>query len=125
MRGAYIGSDPRSLIHDTKAATDEAYDRAATMLATANRPLQQDSKPESESKSQSQSQSQSQPRIGFALATHNKDSIQKMRALRQRQFEAGELETNRVDLIYAQLMGMADELSLNLTKPIPVCYSFS
>lgn len=68
------------------------------------------------------SESEFQPRIGIALATHNKESIQKIRALRQRQFEAGELETNKVDLIYGQLMGMADELSLNLTKPIPVCF---
>ena len=27
VRGAYLASDPRHIIHDTKAQTDEAYDR--------------------------------------------------------------------------------------------------
>ncbi len=34
VRGAYLGSDPRHLIHDTKADTDAAYDGIAAGLLT-------------------------------------------------------------------------------------------
>ncbi|PGH17450.1 hypothetical protein AJ80_04820 [Polytolypa hystricis UAMH7299] len=95
VRGAYIGSDPRQLIHDTKESTDNAYDTAARMLATRH------------------VENPSCTKIGLVLATHNAESIKKMRDLRQQQLRSG---LRLTDLVYAQLMGMADELSLSLTE---------
>jgi hypothetical protein len=95
VRGAYINSDPRHLIHDSKAATDNTFDNAAHMLATLhiNDP--------------------SAPKIGLVLASHNKQSMEKMRALRKDQSRR---RLPRADVVYAQLMGMADELSLSLAQ---------
>ena len=45
------------------------------------------------------------------LATHNAESLQKAQAIRDEQVRKGE---NRVELAYAQLQGMADELSCEL-----------
>ncbi|KAL1638373.1 proline dehydrogenase [Neofusicoccum ribis] len=95
VRGAYLGSDPRHLIHDTKAATDAAYDAAAEKLATYHL---------------------AQPRpgikVGIVLGSHNAASLRKIRAIRHQQALAGQPVA---DVVYSQLMGMADELSLSLT----------
>ncbi|KAK2751171.1 proline dehydrogenase [Myotisia sp. PD_48] len=95
VRGAYINSDPRHVIFDTKAETDNAFDNAARMLAThhINDP--------------------SAPKIGVVLASHNKESMEMMRELRREQIQKG---LPRADVVYAQLMGMADELSMSLTQ---------
>jgi hypothetical protein len=103
VRGAYINSDPRHLIHDSKAATDAAFDNAAHMLAT----LYVDDS--------------TAPKIGLVLASHNKPSMEKMRALRKNQARRG---LPLADVVYAQLMGMADELSLSLARPTEVSFDF-
>lgn len=96
VRGAYIHSDPRHLIHDTKSETDAAYDEAASMLATHHI-----TNPRG-------------PKISTILATHNRNSIERMRDIRQKQLHD---KLPLGDVAYAQLMGMADELSLSLTQP--------
>ncbi|EEP79882.1 predicted protein [Uncinocarpus reesii 1704] len=98
VRGAYIHSDPRHLIHDTKADTDRAFDNAALMLATRH------------------IENPAGPKIGLVLASHNKESTFKMRELRQEQLKRG---LPLADVVYAQLMGMADELSMSLTQKSP------
>ncbi|KAL0259439.1 proline dehydrogenase [Diplodia seriata] len=95
VRGAYLGSDPRHLIHDTKAATDAAYDAAAEKLATYH--LQQP---------------RPSIKVGIVLGSHNAASLRKIRAIRHQQAQAGQ---PIADVVYSQLMGMADELSLSLT----------
>lgn len=106
VRGAYINSDPRHLIHDTQEDTNNAYDDAAAKLATYHL------------RNAGQG-----PEIGLVLATHNKESIKKMRELRRQQFMKGEKMS---EVVYAQLMGMADELSLSLTMRDPVsCHCIS
>lgn len=98
VRGAYLGSDPRHLIHDTKAATDAAYDGAAEKLATYH--LTQEPRPTI--------------KVGIVLGSHNALSLRKVRAIRHQQALAGQPVA---DVVYSQLMGMADELSLSLTAP--------
>ncbi|OJD17085.1 hypothetical protein AJ78_02786 [Emergomyces pasteurianus Ep9510] len=95
VRGAYIDSDPRHLIHDTREDTDHAYNSAARMLATQHL------------------DDPSAPKVGMMLATHNSESIEMMRSLRQEQVQN---QLPLADIVYAQLMGMADELSLSLTQ---------
>ncbi|KAI5780056.1 proline oxidase [Geopyxis carbonaria] len=87
VRGAYLASDPRELIHATKADTDAAYDGALRYLMTG-----EDTKGHG---------------VDLMVATHNKTSVTVARELMRANTGVGELS-------FAQLMGMADELSLGL-----------
>ncbi|EEY23815.1 proline oxidase [Verticillium alfalfae VaMs.102] len=95
VRGAYLGSDPRHLINDTKDETDTAYnDMAEWMLRQqwggrlrgANGPF---------------------PPVSLVVASHNVDSVRRARAL----VEAGQA---RIEVAFGQLQGMADEVSCAL-----------
>ncbi|KAG9249272.1 proline oxidase-like protein [Calycina marina] len=105
VRGAYIGSDPRHLIHDTKSDTDACYDGIAEALTrrtyTAVLPpaASEDEQPF--------------PVVDIVLAGHNQASNRKNQAIRAEQAERGE---ERVNLVYAQLQGMADEVSCELVQ---------
>ncbi|KAF7917914.1 uncharacterized protein EAE98_009942 [Botrytis deweyae] len=102
VRGAYMGSDPRELIHDTKRETDECYDGIAEALIrqTPNAIL----KPENGAEKTFQA-------VDLALAGHNLESVRKAQVIRTEQAEKGE---ERIELCYAQLQGMADEVSCEL-----------
>lgn len=103
VRGAYLGSDPRHLIHDTKADTDAAYDGIAESLV--RRSYGATLKPaEGETEF---------PSVNAVLAGHNHTSVRKVQALRTVQVQRGEEQTN---LVYAQLQGMADEVSCELVQ---------
>ncbi|KAL0935725.1 proline oxidase [Colletotrichum truncatum] len=94
VRGAYIGSDPRHLIHDTKTDTDTAYDGIAESLLRRRwgDVLKGDSQ---------------MPPVSMVLASHNAESVRKARAL----CETGEA---KIQVAFAQLQGMADEVSCEL-----------
>ena len=103
VRGAYIGSDPRHLIHDTKADTDDSYNGIAASLAQRSygpilKPVQGET---------------DFPSVNVVLAGHNHTSVRKIQALRTEQAKYGEEQT---DLVYAQLQGMADEVSCELVQ---------
>jgi pyrroline-5-carboxylate reductase len=101
VRGAYILSDERSLIHDTKQDTDDAYN------SIAHGALRQhigdfggdgpNAKPF--------------PSVNLFLASHNRDSVLSAHRLRQQRIEAG-LPT--VPVAFGQLHGMSDEVSFSL-----------
>lgn len=103
VRGAYLGSDNRSLIHPSIEATHNAYDGIASALIYRryNDVL---SKPSEKVESQL-------PAINVVLATHNDTSVKKAFALRKEQAARGESLTS---LTFAQLQGMADEVSMSL-----------
>lgn len=104
VRGAYLGSDPRHLIHDTKSDTDAAYNGIAESLAL--RSYGNILKPADETTSDF-------PDVNVVLAGHNLKSVRKIQALRTAQAENGEPQ---VELVYAQLQGMADEVSCELVQ---------
>lgn len=99
VRGAYLATDERRLIHDTKKETDEAYDGIASGA------LQQrlfgfggdDGRPF--------------PSVNLLLATHNKSSAEKAQRLHQ-QRPKEMLPT--VPVSFAQLHGMSDQVSFGL-----------
>ncbi|KAI9782567.1 MAG: proline dehydrogenase [Geoglossum umbratile] len=94
VRGAYLASDPRHLFNDTKEQTDHAFDSIAESLIkrspneTLHHPIPY-------------------PSLALVLATHNRPSVRKSQAL---------LRQHPADLTYAQLMGMADEISCELLQ---------
>lgn len=104
VRGAYLGTEQRDLIHDTKQDTDNAYNSIATTL------LQQ----KFEGLVQRLGKGEERfPSINLVLATHNLESVELVRALRNAQKASG---TPMIKLSYAQLQGMADEISCLLVK---------
>ena len=103
VRGAYLGSDDRSQIHDTAEDTHNAYDGIASALIHRRyndvlKPVKGET-------------DQSLQNMNVVLATHNAVSIQKAQALRQQQAARNEILT---PLTFAQLQGMADEVSVGL-----------
>ncbi|KAJ1330896.1 proline dehydrogenase [Microdochium nivale] len=98
VRGAYLGADPRHLIHDTKEDTDRCCDGISEALIT--RTWNSVLKP--------QKGQETFPPVSVVLGTHNLETVQQAQALHASPRGAG------VELAIAQLMGMADEVSCAL-----------
>ena len=105
VRGAYMASDPRHLFWATKAETDRVHDKIAEALIRKewNEVLTPTEK--------NDGQKPAFPKLNLVLATHNHESVRKAVAIRQEQSRRGE---EQIELCYAQLMGMADDLSTEL-----------
>ncbi|KAL2195553.1 FAD-linked oxidoreductase-like protein [Corynascus similis CBS 632.67] len=101
VRGAYLGSDPRHLIHDTKADTDAAYDGLAEALL--RRRWNGQLRPQNES-----GENAVFPNVSVVLATHNRESVLRAQAI------LSEGNADHTDVAFAQLQGMADEVSCEL-----------
>lgn len=105
VRGAYLGSDPRRLFWAAKAETDRAYDGIAESLIR-----RQWNDVLSPAKSDS-GQEPAFPSVDLVLATHNHESVRKALVIRQEQVRT---RHEPIRLAYAQLVGMADEVSCEL-----------
>jgi Proline dehydrogenase len=104
VRGAYMKIEPRHLIWDTKEDTDACYDGIVEALLT--RRYNSMLRPAPESKDQTRL-----PSVNAIIATHNRESVQKAHSVRIQQAANNE---PRIELAYAQLQGMADEISCDL-----------
>lgn len=99
VRGAYMASDERALIHDTKQATDAAYN------AIAQGALRQHIGDFGSTRAF--------PSVNLILASHNRDSVVAAHELHRQRVAAG-LPT--VPVAFAQLHGMSDEVSFSLLQ---------
>lgn len=102
VRGAYMAKDPRHLFWDRKERTNSVYDGILEALITRKynnvlRPYKEGTR--------------DVPEVNMILATHNHASVKKAMILRKQQTDRGE---RIIDMVYAQLMGMADEVSCEL-----------
>jgi hypothetical protein len=104
VRGAYLFSEERSLIHDTIEDTHASYD--GMMSALIHRKYNPVVQPTS-----SETASASWPDSRVVIASHNANTVDLAQRLRQEQLSRGEELT---PLVYAQLQGMADEVSCSL-----------
>ncbi|KAL3496993.1 FAD-linked oxidoreductase [Aspergillus germanicus] len=97
VRGAYMASDKRSLIHNTKEDTDNAYNSIAqgALKQTIG----------------DFGTKTTFPSVNLFLASHNKESVMNAHHLHQQRTAAG-LPT--VPVGFAQLHGMSDEVSFSL-----------
>ena len=102
VRGAYLNSDLRESIWATKEETDTAYDGIAEALLKRN--YNQVLRP-------SKHVSEELPAVSLLLASHNHQSVKKAMSIQKKQADKGQ---KRIDMAYAQLMGMADEVSCEL-----------
>lgn len=105
VRGAYLASEPRERIWSTIEKTHEAYDSIAEALLRR--------KWNGFLKPVGAGNDQKWPQLAVVLATHNQVSVQKAQAVRDEQVAMGE---KRVPLAFAQLWGMADEVSCELLQ---------
>ncbi|CUS14594.1 unnamed protein product [Tuber aestivum] len=114
VRGAYLHTDPRHLIHDTKEDTDRAYDDTIRLLLTGS-PTREPGRASFYDPPVARYLPGGIGRTDLVVASHNRESVELALALRR------QLGSNsRVgELTYAQLMGMADELSLGLLSRRP------
>ncbi|OBT43364.1 hypothetical protein VE00_05709 [Pseudogymnoascus sp. WSF 3629] len=105
VRGAYINSDPRHLINDTKEDTDVMYDALAesVLRRTYNGVLRPATTEEADTF----------PEVSLALASHNPSSVRLAMSIQESQASAGH---PLIDLVYGQLQGMADEVSCELVQ---------
>lgn len=106
VRGAYMKTEPRHLIWGTKAETDACYDGIVEDLLKQKygkmlRPINSSKK------------SQRFPSANLIIATHSQESVRKAHAIRLQQAENGQ---PRIELSYAQLQGMADEVTCELAQ---------
>ncbi|KAL8944122.1 MAG: hypothetical protein Q9211_000713 [Gyalolechia sp. 1 TL-2023] len=107
VRGAYLASDPRHLFWATKEGTDNTFDGIAESLMRKQwnhvlTPGEPDVR-----------RQPAFPNVDIVLATHSHESVRKAICIRQEQLRSGH---GRVSLAYAQLMGMADEVSCELVQ---------
>lgn len=105
VRGAYLKTEPRHLIWAEKEETDRCYDGIVEALLT--RRYNDVLKPASAE------HTIELPPVNVIIATHNQDSVRKAHSIRLQQAARGE---PRVELAYAQLQGMADEVSCELLQ---------
>jgi hypothetical protein len=104
VRGAYLSSEPRELIFPTIEATHHAYD--SIMRALIERRYNDVLQPTSPAAAQ-----ESWPDTNVFVASHNSATVRLAQELRQTQHSSG---TELTPLVYAQLQGMADEVSCSL-----------
>lgn len=101
VRRAYMTTEPRHLINDTKEATDNSYDSMATGLLQGRFDGLEGTN------------SKSFPHLQLFLATHNKHSALKACELQESRANSGQ-PVRKIQ--YGQLLGMADEVSCTLLQ---------
>lgn len=106
VRGAYLSSDPRECIHDTKADTDQCFDgiMEGLMRQSYNDVLLP---------AEGMTKASAYPAVNLVIASHNAESVRKAQEIEREQATSGQ---PKIDLVYAQLMGMADEVSCELLQ---------
>lgn len=112
VRGAYLGSDPRDVIHDCKDDTDRHYNGIAEALIRKqwNDILAPPPSP-SVSSSSNKKPASKFPQLSLVLGSHNLESVRRARAVRDSVPAAAPAVS---ELAIAQLQGMADEVSCEL-----------
>lgn len=104
VRGAYLAAEPRAAIWGSKEETDRVYD--GLMEALLRRRWNGMLKLPAFGKSDG-----GFPEINLVIASHNAPSVRKAMEIRNEQVKNGE---RRIECAYAQLYGMADDVSAEL-----------
>jgi proline dehydrogenase len=106
VRGAYLATDERELIHDSKEETDAAYDKIVRSLLRGEYPAQ--------SSGAQELTRRPFPRVHLVLASHNAASV--AAALGEYNTRLQQSLPTVASLAFAQLHGMADSVSFALLQ---------
>lgn len=98
VRGAYIGSDPRNLIHDTKADTDDCFNSIVRNLLSKSFPGFHE---------------EDFPDVRLFIASHNADSVRMASELENDLTSSGKLKQ---PISFGMLQGMADDVGCELLE---------
>ncbi|ESZ93802.1 hypothetical protein SBOR_5797 [Sclerotinia borealis F-4128] len=112
VRGAYIATEKRELIHDRIEDTHVAYNSIAANLLTQSFPGI-DVVVNGHGYGNGIGIGKGYPRAELFLATHNEDSIKHAYAIQSTRIMQGE---KTIELAFGQLQGMADEISCSLLQ---------
>lgn len=104
VRGAYLATEVKTELCRSKEETDAQYDDMVSSVL--NKTYNDVVKPESSNNS-------TYPGVSLVIACHNMPSVKKALAIRARQSAQG---TPLVPCAFAQLQGMADDISCELVK---------
>lgn len=107
VRGAYMNSEPRELIHDSKEDTDSAYDNSVKAMLEARHVNQNSNESELDTDTRP-------PTVDLFIASHNKNSALSALQWHQKRLSQGLPTVNKIQ--YGQLLGMADEVSCGLLQ---------
>lgn len=107
VRGAYMNSEPRELIHDSKSDTDLAYDNSVKAMLQAHHVKEDPNKATADAESKV-------PSVDLFIASHNKESALSALQWHQQRLAQGLPTVNKIQ--YGQLLGMADEVSCGLLQ---------
>lgn len=98
VRGAYIASEHRELIHDTKADTDASYDGIVHDIMTQQWPGVD---------------KKDLPTVKLFVAGHNQTSVRKAYSIATDLYKAGKLST---PVEFGQIQGIADDIGCELLE---------
>ncbi|EDO01208.1 hypothetical protein SS1G_03682 [Sclerotinia sclerotiorum 1980 UF-70] len=101
VRGAYIATEKRDLIHDTIQDTHAAYNSIASNLLEKSYP------------GITTNEKTAYPRAELFLATHNEESIKRAYSIQSSRIHQ---RKQTIELAFGQLQGMADEISCSLLQ---------
>lgn len=102
-----MNSEPRELIHDSKADTDAAYDSSVKAMIGAKYVKQGSEQTRTDKHLKA-------PTVDLFLASHNKESALSALQCHQERIRQGLPTVNKIQ--YGQLLGMADEVSCGLLQ---------
>lgn len=102
-----MNSEPRQLIHDSKADTDAAYDSSVKAMIDAKYVIQAGEQTLADKDPKS-------PTVDLFLASHNQESALSALQWHQKRLSEGLPTVNKIQ--YGQLLGMADEVSCGLLQ---------
>jgi len=110
VRGAYMETEARSVVHDTKEDTDKCYDGCAEALM--KREYNDVLKPAGGRKTETKKM----PKVDVFLATHNLESVERAMLIKEQLQRTSSSDTiaELGEVSYSQLLGMADEVSCAL-----------
>jgi len=106
VRGAYLATERRELIYGTKAETDAAYDGIAEALLKGRF--------EGTLSAKGRNDDGVMKRVDVLLATHNSETVEMALRVRAERLSSSQPQAPLSDLSFAQLQGMADEVSCAL-----------
>ncbi|PGG97929.1 hypothetical protein AJ79_09042 [Helicocarpus griseus UAMH5409] len=111
VRGAYLGTESRHIVWDTKQDTDKTYDAIAESLIRR----QYGEVLQPHRSSADSDYHRPFPKVDLVLASHNRVSVERARKIQEDE-QLRNTGARQINMAYGQLQGMADNISCELVQ---------